>query len=103
MRTPHIPLEFDFHSNGHGGFHIASGDTGAFWFGLLMATGTTWNLWQGFREGGDFGRHMWIFPAADRQHPVMFWAVAVGHVGLLLVSADLIVSGLLGTRSLIFN
>lgn len=97
MHSPRIPLDFDFSSSGRG-FHIASGDTGAFWFGLLVVLGMTWELWQGFREGGDFGLYHWPFPPADRDHPFTYWAMAIGNSFMLLVGVVMVVCGLIGLR-----
>ncbi|MBV9990792.1 MAG: hypothetical protein JOZ72_05810 [Alphaproteobacteria bacterium] len=94
MHSPRIPLDFDFPYAGYGRWHIASGDTSAFWFGMIMMLGMAWNLRQGLRKGGEFG----LFPIgpADRDHPVTFWTAAAIHAALLLIGAYFVLCGLIG-------
>jgi hypothetical protein len=103
MHPPRIPLDFSFHPDGYGAVHIASGDTGKFWFGLILMLGMLWNLWLGLRKDGSFGRATWISPPADRDHPLMYWFVASIYFALMLGGIDLVVAGLIGSRPLVFG
>ncbi|HEX4862277.1 MAG TPA: hypothetical protein VFV07_13650 [Rhizomicrobium sp.] len=96
MHPPRIPLDFDFSYAGFARFHVASGDTGVFWIGVLLVLGTAWNLWSGFR-GGDFGASGFL-GQAGRGHPTAYWSAAAIHSILLLGGLDFVVSGLIGIK-----
>ena len=96
MHPPRVPLDFDFRYQGNGKFHIASGDTGAFWFGALLGFGMAWNLWRGLRKDGNFGWGDWISPPADRDHPVTYWTAAAVNVVLMLAGFYMMLCGLIG-------
>jgi hypothetical protein len=49
----HIPMDFDLAPDARGGVHIASGDTGEFWSGLLLAALFVWQFTSALRPGGE--------------------------------------------------
>jgi len=94
MHPPRVPIDFEIGWN-----HIAGGDTGTFWFGLLLLTGFSWSLWRGRRHGW----HGSAFGTATRDQSDAFRAITILHVPFLVIGAYMVVCGLIGLTPFSFG
>jgi hypothetical protein len=83
----HIPLTFDFKPEGYGRYHIASGDTGEFWFGLIFTALCLWNLWSGLRPNGEFSGRGYVVDRDD----FLYWPIAAATAIAALVGLYMVV------------
>lgn len=91
MHPPRIPLDFDF-----SGSRIASGDTGTFWFGVLLVLIGAWNIRV------ELLRVFADEPDIEHKKPEVIGAVLGLHGAFVLVGIYLMVCGLIGARPFAF-
>jgi uncharacterized protein HemY len=91
MHPFRIPTNFDIHISSNG-VHFGSAETVLFWLGVLLALAMGLSLLYALKPGGEFHHTFPFLLPTDRKHPIMFWFVAVGHIAIIALAIDWILS-----------